>query len=193
MKKMYLYIAGLMLSFGLSAQVVPPGSTEAEQDDSRREVGTQQGSNWDEDDLNKFVQDAALGSLLEIELSKLAQQKASSPEVKNFAEMLEKHHTDASKKLKDIAANLNIEIPAELDDEHKRKIENLQDLEGDKFDKEYIDLTVKNHKDDVSEFEKAQENVANNDLESWINNTLPVLKQHLETAENTQEIVEERI
>jgi putative membrane protein len=106
--------------------------------------------------------------------------------------MMVENHTAASQKLKDVAGKLNVTLPATLDEEHLKKVKEFQDLQGEDFDKKYMDFMVKDHKEDVSEFEKAQKNVTSqNDLKSWIDNTLPVLRKHLETAQNTEEEVRE--
>jgi putative membrane protein len=198
MKKNLIFLISVVFSFGLAAQTVPPQNNEGNRrtnspgQEDQRSSGNNQASSWNKDDINKFVKDAALGSMMEIQLGKLAQQKAASSDVKNFGQMMVENHTAASQKLKDVAGKLNITLPSTLDEEHLKKVKEFQDLQGEAFDKKYMDFMVKDHKEDLSEFEKAQKNVTSqNDLKSWIDNTLPVLRKHLETAQNTEEEVRE--
>lgn len=45
---------------------------------------------------------------------------------------------------------------------------------------------VQQHKDDIDDFEEAQNNLPSGELRTWVENTLPVLRQHLIQAETIQ-------
>ncbi len=141
---------------------------------------------WTEDKVKDFVMDAANGGMMEVQLGKLVSQKASSPEVKDFGSTMVKDHSDANQKLKSAVKSLQITIPSTMDKDHKDMMDKLNNKTGKDFDKEYMDMMVKDHKKDVSDFETAQKNVTDPSLKSWIDKTLPVLKQHLAKAENVQ-------
>ena len=49
---------------------------------------------------------------------------------------------------------------------------------------------VKDHKKDVSEFEKAAKNAENTEVQAWAQKTVDVLKQHLQMAEDIQQSVQ---
>ena len=49
----------------------------------------------------KFVMDAAVGGMAEVELGKLAAEKATNPEVKQFGQRMVDDHTKANDELKD--------------------------------------------------------------------------------------------
>ena len=50
------------------------------------------------------------------------------------------------------------------------------------FDKEYIDTMVDDHKKDIKEFEKMSSDVQDGDIRTFITNTLPVLRKHLDSC-----------
>jgi putative membrane protein len=142
---------------------------------------------WDQDKIKEFVDDASAGSMMEVELGKIAQKKAMAQQVRDYGKMMEKDHGDASNKLKTALQTLSLNIPATLDKDHQDKVDNMNKKTGKEFDKEYIDEMVRDHKDDVEDFEDAQKNLPSGELRTWVENTLPVLRQHLIQAETLQE------
>jgi putative membrane protein len=70
------------------------------------------------------------------------------------------------------------------------KIAKLNRLSGHEFDKEYMDMMVKDHKEDVRLFDKESKGTDNNEVEKWAANTLPTLQKHLEMAQQTQDEVD---
>ncbi|HLO60478.1 MAG TPA: DUF4142 domain-containing protein [Bacteroidales bacterium] len=135
----------------------------------------------------EFLNEAASGGLMEVQLGKLAQQKASSQLVKDFGKMMERDHSDANTKLRAATSKLGVPVSSSIMKEHQDKIEDVSDKTGKDFDKAYIDLMVKDHKDDVDKFEKAADNLEDPTLKQWASSTLPVLKKHLAEAQKIQD------
>ena len=140
----------------------------------------------------EFAIEAADGGLLEVQLGTLALTKASSPEVKQFAQKIVDEHTQANNELKALAQKKNITLPAVMGDEHQRKYENLKEKTGAEFDKEYMDLMVKDHKDDVKEFEEQAQDGVDAEIKEWASAKLPALRNHLQEAERVHEVVKEK-
>jgi putative membrane protein len=135
-------------------------------------------------DDNKFVHDAALGGMAEVELGKLATQKASSDAVKQFGQKMVDDHTKANDQLKEIASKENISVPDSLDSKHQSRIEKLSKLSGPDFDKAYVKDQVKDHKKDVSEFKSEAENGSNPNIKQFASTTLPTLQEHLSMVQD---------
>jgi len=135
-------------------------------------------------DDKKFVTDAALGGMAEVELGKLATQKASSDGVKQFGQKMVDDHSKANDQLKEIASKESITIPDSLDSKHQSRIEKLSKLSGPDFDKAYIKDQVKDHKKDVSEFKSEAENGSNPNIKQFASTTLPTLQEHLSMAQD---------
>jgi putative membrane protein len=135
-------------------------------------------------DDKKFVKDAALGGMAEVELGKLATQKAASDAVKQFGQKMVDDHTKANDQLKEVASKENITIPDSLDSKHQSRIEKLSKLSGPDFDKAYIKDQVKDHKQDVSEFKSEADNGSDPNIKQFAANTLPILEQHLTMAKD---------
>ena len=76
----------------------------------------------------KFVTDAAKGGMAEVELGKLAQDKASSDQVKNFGKRMVDDHSKANDELQTLAKNKNITLPTDLDPKDKALKDRLSKL-----------------------------------------------------------------
>ena len=131
----------------------------------------------------KFVREAAQGNLAEIELGQLAEQKASSPEVKKFAERMVQDHTKANDQLKEIARNKGISLPDSPAVKDKLTKDRLSKTNGEKFDREYMSDMVKDHEKDVSAFKHESQSGSDTDVKSFASKTLPKLQDHLREAQ----------
>lgn len=140
-------------------------------------------SSFSEKDNIGFPQKAYSGGMMEVQLGKLAQQKASSEKVKQFGERMINDHSNANKELKDIALKNNITLPDKMLDENKDAYDDLNKFNGAEFDRQYIDKMVADHKKVISDFEDAAKNSDNIDIRQWAKNTLPAIRQHLKMAE----------
>lgn len=134
----------------------------------------------DQDDA-KFVTTAANDGMAEVNLGKMAQQKAVSKRVKAFADMMVTDHTKAGDELAAIAKNKNITLPAMPDADAQQKADDLSKKSGKDFDKAYVDAMVEGHKNAVQLFTDASNNCKDADLKAFAIKTLPTLKMHLDS------------
>jgi putative membrane protein len=140
-----------------------------------------QPSKWDD---KKFVKEAAIGGMAEVELGKLAQQKASSDAVKQFGQKMVNDHSKANEELKAAATKDGLELPTELDKKHQKLMDKLSKLSGPEFDKAYIKNMVKDHKKDVSEFQDEASKGTMPGIKEFAQKTLPTLEQHLQMVKD---------
>ncbi len=133
-------------------------------------------------DAADFAVEAANGSMMEVEMGKLAETKASAERVKNFATMMVNDHSKAGEELKKLAGTKNITLPGMVGDDAGKHIADLGKKTGRDFDKAYMDMMLKDHKDDVSKFEKTAKDCKDPDLRNFASQTLPVLLKHLDSA-----------
>ena len=131
-----------------------------------------------------FVEKAAVGSMAEVELGKMAQQKAADPQVKAFGERMVQDHGKAHEELTRIGSSKGVTLPATMDRSHRRDAERLAKLSGAEFDREYMKHMVDDHRNDVKEFEKASRSSKDTEVKDFASRTLPTLQTHLQLAEN---------
>lgn len=163
-----------------------------------------------------FVEDQLAAGTAEIELGKLATQKGSTAEVKQFGQMMIDDHTRAGNELKQAVSRFNVTAPAGLEGDHKDLHERLSKLQGAEFDREYMQAMVENHREVVDQLESrverqpqgtsgdnAQRNSTANQnaqpsaersdnpatmaVNQWAAKTLPAAQQHLQHAQMLEE------
>ena len=127
----------------------------------------------------KFTTQAAVGGMAEVELGKLALEKSSNPQVKEFATMMVKDHGMANTELMAIAKQKNITLPSTVDDEHKKKMDDLSKKSGADFDKAYVDAMVSDHKSTLKLMEDESRDGKDADLKAFATKTAPIVQSHL--------------
>jgi putative membrane protein len=136
-----------------------------------------------------FVKKAAEGGMAEVELGKLAADKASSSEVKQFGQKMVDDHGKANDQLKSLAQTKNITLPTDLNAKDKALLDRLSKLSGPAFDRAYMQAMVTDHTKDVNEFKAESKSGADPDVKSWAANTLPTLESHLKMAHDANRAV----
>jgi putative membrane protein len=104
------------------------------------------------DDDKKFLAMAAQSDQNEIALSTVAQQKATNPAVKAFAEKMIAEHTKMTNSMKPFAESWGLTPPNGPDPDHQSALNKLNGLSGADFDKEYISDMVTDHSKALSAF-----------------------------------------
>jgi putative membrane protein len=131
----------------------------------------------------KFATTAAADGLAEVDAGKMAQNKAISPRVKEFATMMVNDHTKAGDELATLAKTKSIALPLMPDADAKKAADDLAAKSGKDFDKAYINAMVDGHKKAVKLFEDASQNCKDPDLKAFATKTLPTLKMHLDSVQ----------
>lgn len=134
----------------------------------------------------KFVHEAAIGGMLQVQLGQMAKDKAQSQDVKDFGARMVTDHSGVNTELKQLADKKGVMLPDKLDKKHEKIVDKLSKLSGADFDKEYMKLMVKGHKDDVAAFKKASKDLKDPDLKDFAAKTLPAYEEHLKLAKETE-------
>ena len=127
----------------------------------------------------KFAVAAANGGMAEVELGKLAQEKAVNAKVKDFGAMMVNDHSKVNNGMKALAKSKGITLPNVIDKAEQKVMDELSAKSGADFDKAYVKNMIEDHKADIKEFEKATKNLKDADLKAFAVKTLPILKRHL--------------
>jgi putative membrane protein len=136
-----------------------------------------------------FVLKAAKGGMAEVELGKLAAEKASSDDVKKFGQRMADDHAKAGEELKTLAQTKNITLSAQVDPKDKALQNRLSQLSGQAFDREYMQAMLADHRKDVAEFRTESTAGKDPDVKAWAAKTLPTLEEHLKLAQDTNKVV----
>jgi len=139
-----------------------------------------------------FLENAAQAGHLEVEGSRLALDKARSPEVKRFAQKMIEDHGKAGQELAALAKHKGYDAPTGPSVMQKARLQALG-LRDDGFDKAYADeIGVGAHEQAVELFEKASNEVKDPDIRQFAIQTLPTLQQHLQMAKSLTQSTEKQ-
>jgi putative membrane protein len=131
-----------------------------------------------------FVTKASEAGMAEVEMAKVAQSKATSPQVKDFAFHMVNDHQKANDELTRIANSKGITPSTSLSSKDQRELSKLQSLSGADFDHEYVKSQVSAHKDAVSLFDSESRRGTDTDLKQFAGTTLPTLQSHMDMVNN---------
>ncbi len=129
-----------------------------------------------------FVRDAIEGDLAEIQIGKLAQQKGTTDQVKQFGQKLTSDHTANLDKAKSLAQSMGMSVPDQPNSEQKAMYDKLNKLSGQQFDQQFAQAMVEDHQKDVMKFQ--QESQESGPVADFAKQTLPTLQQHLQIAQS---------
>jgi putative membrane protein len=174
-----LLIAAACMALAVAASEVSTGAQNANSSSMQNDNGMSHGSGRMTSDM-KFAMEAAVGGMEEVQLGQLAVQKGASDEVKQFGQHMVDDHTKANDDLMQVASGKSWTLPTALDAKHQADVQKLSAMSGEAFDREYVKMMVKDHKKDVSEFQKESMRGADADVKSFATRTLPTLQEHLQ-------------
>ncbi|MBA3582011.1 MAG: DUF4142 domain-containing protein [Gammaproteobacteria bacterium] len=131
-----------------------------------------------------FFEKAAQIGLYEVKAGNVAVTRGVNAETKSFGKMMTTDHADNNNELKALAMKKSVTLPTALDDKHQKMLEKLQKEDAKDFDDNYADNMVKGHKDAIELCETTAKDTKDADIRAFANKTLPVLRKHLQAAEN---------
>jgi putative membrane protein len=136
-----------------------------------------------------FLVKAADGGMAEVNLGELAQQKASHDMVKSFGTMMVNDHTASNNQVKTLATQRNVTLPVTPGEANQKLMEDLMKKTGADFDRSYMRAMIDDHEADIREFEKASATVNDIEVKNFIDNTLPILRRHLDSAKAIRKVL----
>jgi putative membrane protein len=132
-----------------------------------------------------FVVDVAKDSMAEVELGRLAVQKAVKPEVKQFGQRMIDDHSKANDELKTMAQQKGITLPGDIGPKANALKARLEKLSGEQFDRTFMQAMLMDHRKAVNAFKHESASGQDPDVKAWAAKTLPTLEEHLKQAQDT--------
>ena len=141
-----------------------------------------------------FVQKQLAMGTAEVELGKLAQERGTHADVKNYGQMMETDHRMASEELKEIANRADGKPAHDLAQkdahgEHVELREELAKLSGRDFDLRYLDEMIADHEKGIDRLEAQGQGADNPQIREWAGKVLLKMRNHLAKAKAVQETV----
>lgn len=132
----------------------------------------------------KFIKAAIEGDIAEIDVGNLAQQKSQNAAVKQYGAMLVKDHGEHKAKAEEVASQLGVKPPTGSSVGSKATYAKLKVLSGSTFDRSFAKAMVKDHQEDIKEFQK--ESSKNDPAGKLAKDSLPTLQKHLQAAQSLE-------
>jgi putative membrane protein len=136
---------------------------------------------------------AVVANGVDVDAGKLAAEKTSSKEVKDFAETMVRDHTAVNAKATALAKKLGV-TPEEsatskgLKADGDKMLAKLKGMSGAEFDKAYVDNEVAYHDAVIGVVTKTLiPNTKNAELKSLLESAGPIFTSHLEHAKHLQQ------
>jgi putative membrane protein len=129
-----------------------------------------------------FLTRATRCGLAQIELARLAEQKASSPSVREFARQMIMDHEQANRSLRALAEGDGAAVPDQIEAEYRQARDDLGRLSGAEFDIEYLRLQVPAHQRMATLMEYVIGSGEDAQVRGYASSALPKVFTHLAMA-----------
>ena len=139
----------------------------------------------------EILADLNMANASEIDLGKVAQQRAHSKDVKAFGKRMVKDHGALDKDLHAWARKNNVTVGAPpSDDAHQAEMARMQDLEqrlgtlsGAEFDRTYMQAMAEDHASDLSKVQAFEQQTTNTSLKKLLEKARKVIASHKKDAD----------
>lgn len=132
--------------------------------------------------VDKRANQIAQSDLAEVQAGKLGVSKASSPEVKKFAQSMVDDHGKHLSELRTMAKTKGMQLPSAPAKKHQEAMKKLQSASGAEFDKLFMTQMVKDHEDALKLVQDTAKNAKDAELKADAEKTAPVIQKHLDEA-----------
>jgi len=133
-----------------------------------------------------FAQLLVSGGLAEVELGKLADGKAQSDSVRQFARRMVQDHSKANDELASLAKQADIPLPAQLNSDDRALRAELEQPQGGAFDLTYVSGQIVSHQKAAVLLQYEIGQGQNAGIQKFATKTLPAVLAHLEMARAIQ-------
>jgi len=131
-----------------------------------------------------FMVNAASGGVAEVDMARIALEKATLPTVKEYAQHMINDHTKANDELRRIATSKGITLADVPNANHKAMVDRISATPASDFDKTYIhEAGVKAHQEMQTLFRNESTSGLDPDIKAFAAKTLPTVETHLKQSE----------
>jgi len=132
--------------------------------------------------VETFLTKTAESRIMDFEEGKTAQQKSTVDAIKDYGSLMVRDQSKMLADLRALAASKHITLPDAPDEHQQKALADLQQEQGNSFDKKFIKMMIIDHKRDVKKFKKAAQS-HDLDVRAFALKYLPVVEAHLEDVQ----------
>jgi putative membrane protein len=131
----------------------------------------------------QYLMEASACSMAEVQIAKLAAERATNPQVKQYAQQIAQDHMAANEKMRDLAEKTKLSVAREVGREHQQVIDQLSKLEGAEFDRAFLQHMIKDHQKAIAQTQAKARDATSPELKEFATSALPKLQAHLKRAQ----------
>jgi putative membrane protein len=178
MKFKFLVLMSVCMVFAMASLTFAQGDMNGKSD-KMGQMGSMMRVNMTKEQMDmKFVMDAYMGNMAEIEMGRMTMERASDAEVKKFAQMMIDHHTMANNELMPIAQRMGMTLPKELDPHHRAEMDGMMKLSGMQFDMGYVKGQMAGHALMVDMYMMHSKDSKDKGVKDYAKKGLPIVERH---------------
>jgi len=129
-------------------------TSSQKQDDKQTEVQVGEIEPVNSDEIENMLIQAMFNNRTQVALAKFSKGKTNDAAVEDFNRLLIDNYVDFREKLFKLAEAYGDDIPSTLMVQQKKEIEEIKTLNQDAFNAQYLDLIIKNHKENLKYFKR---------------------------------------
>lgn len=174
-----LAIVGLLGLLSCKRELIVETETSLSSENSNKPVIVD--SEYKED-MAEILVDAAEFNLFQMKISKLAQQKGTSIEVRDLARDIIDQHALTEKQISDLAVVHEVMLPGAFSAEKNEELNKLIKTDSKAFDRQYIHTVIEDNTDAIDALSSVCKETNDPDIKEWADEKLAMLKTHLAEA-----------
>lgn len=126
----------------------------------------------------KFIASAGLECMTEMQLGRLALERAHTESLRHFAHAMIEVYEKATADIARVAARRALAVPNSLDEEHQQLIERMREKNGRDFDLAYTGRMIDHHEHAITLFKRGQR-IKDPEISALASRSLSVLEARL--------------
>ena len=156
---------------------------------NEKKIGTADITKKQEADA-KFLVKSTSNALLEVELGKLAQARATAPAVRSYGARLVPQRLELLSTLRALAAAKSLSVPAALGSDEQEAYHEASTQAGTQLDKHLMALLVKAQKQDENIFDDMSDDAYDGDIRGFAAKFHGPVKEQLNAAKDAADVAD---
>lgn len=137
------------------------------------------------EDKEELLAFSARNNMLQIELGKMAAEKGSTDNLKQYGQELADWHTTKQQELQELAQQYGVTLPQQMEEEQLEHVEEIRNAKPAEFDAEYWESVSKAQQEAIDEYDDNLKDLDEADASAfglWARNTQKELQARMEQA-----------
>ncbi len=132
-----------------------------------------------------LMKEVAMGGMMQLEISRIALEKASTDEVRKIAQAEVEEQTGLSNKLKEIAQAKGMTLPTEMDSKTQAMVSRMRNATGTSFDQMYLrESGVNGHKMLDQVMSRVEKNASDASMKELAAAAHPLVITHMQVSQS---------